>query len=1408
MKKYLLSQSQFGIYSEYIQHPDLTQYNHPCYFRFLGKIDLQKLKYAIQSVLKTYPIFYNKIVEQDEEIYQYPDCNLRIEIPIEYMPEEKVLQRLKQFIRPFDLHREALSRFLLIETPEANYFVHDIHHIIMDGKTISVMYHFIELAYNNSDLPAQALPFYEYTEQEVQMLQTPQYTRSAEYYTKKFQGIKMTKMPGELNTKPGMLRQVSAFIPKEKVDLACEKNRIRPSWLFMSAFEIVLSRFSRENTIAYATALHGRNEENLQDTLGMLVKTAPVLARTDHRMKVIDYINTHKAELAAIRANDIFPFTHFCRQLGVVPEITFGFQGRFIKDDISFLSENVVRVHMVERESPQKPVIVVYDNETEYDIRMQYVDCQYAPSTIQQFAEAIAVCVEQMIASPEKTLKDISILSSDEHQELITLGKGEELSYDLSETFIDVFSKQASRTPDAVAIVYNQQSYTYKEIDEITTHLAVHLQKYGAGREKVVGIMIERSEWMAIYPLAVMKAGAAYMPLDSKLPAERIAYMVQEAQVDLILSEEGLLEVLLPEFKGKILSTSEALSLPETHGVLPHRAAPEDMAVILYTSGSTGQPKGCILEHRNLMNFCQWYVKDFCLTSEDRGIAYANFGFDAHMMDLYPLLSCGGTVYIIPSSMRMDLAALNAYIEAQKITIAFLTTQIGAQIAATFHNRSLRLLSVGGEKLPPIKKPSYRLYNGYGPTECTIYSTFYEVKKDFDNELIGRPLANYQLYVVDPQLNLLPRGAAGELCVAGPGLARGYLNRPDLTSEKFVKLNGNRVYRTGDLVRWAENANLQYLGRIDNQVKLRGFRIELGEIEEAMSRYQGIKSAVVEVKELGGVQHLCGYYTSDEPIDEPQLRDYLSLSLTDYMVPTAFMRLEVLPLTPNGKVDRRILPVPVVERKENYEAPTNKIEEAICSAFAELLKIDRVGINDSFFNIGGTSISAIKAVIQLSNLNYQINYGDLFKLKTPRALARFIDSQVYEGKEDGLDHQFDFSRYDYTGINRVLSENKHDLWNHFNLRPYGRILLTGPTGYLGIHLLHYLLMNSDSEICSVVRSNPNGIPRNRLKALMAYYFNDDWESYFDARVKIIEGDITDNDLNQKLKEEAIDTVFNCAAIVKHYVTENTMETVNIDGVANLISLCTAKEALLVHISTYSVGGTVEKDKPHCLSEQDLYIGQETDNEYVRTKFIAERIILQAIADRKLKAKIMRVGNLMGREIDGEFQINFNSNAFVSSLKSYKVLGAFPVDDMTNPVEISPIDRVAEAVAKLATTPQEMIVFHPYNNYKINMAAIIKSFNDYGYKIEVTSNSHFLTRVSALMHDPDQAIYLQGLIHSGKLGEGLSRVESLNDYTTRVLYRLGFYWGIPHADYITKLIRMLDGLGFFEDYNFMKKEITV
>jgi thioester reductase-like protein len=443
-------------------------------------------------------------------------------------------------------------------------------------------------------------------------------------------------------------------------------------------------------------------------------------------------------------------------------------------------------------------------------------------------------------------------------------------------------------------------------------------------------------------------------------------------------------------------------------------------------------------------------------------------------------------------------------------------------------------------------------------------------------------------------------------------------------------------------------------------------------------------------------------------------------------------------------------------------------------------------------------MSAIKAIIRIINLGHDIKYGDLFQHKTPKAIAAFLtESAGAKEKEKESQAKKGIGDYDYTAIDKLLGKAKPQLWDGYTPRNVGDALLTGATGYLGIHLLKQLIEEEDNVIYCMVRAKGVVTPERRLKSQLMYYFSDTYEELFGKRIIPVDGDITNPGTLESLKGMGIGTVYNCAAVVKHYAAGDELEKINVEGVSNLVDFCRSDNARLIHVSTVSVSGMRAKDSANnaVLDESGLYIGQEIDNQYVRSKFLSERVVLQAVAEG-MDGKVMRVGNLMGRHSDGEFQINFHSNAFINTLKSYKVLGMFPLSGLIAPAEVSPIDCVARAVYVLSKTPSEVVVLHAYNNYRLNMANLVYAMKDYGFDIELVSDERFNLHFKEMMQDPSKSEYLGGLLHYGTDTEKVP-VPDDNSYTTLLLYRNDVRWPLADEGYSLKLIEMLDGMGFFD-----------
>ncbi|MDO4802021.1 MAG: SDR family oxidoreductase, partial [Prevotellaceae bacterium] len=612
-------------------------------------------------------------------------------------------------------------------------------------------------------------------------------------------------------------------------------------------------------------------------------------------------------------------------------------------------------------------------------------------------------------------------------------------------------------------------------------------------------------------------------------------------------------------------------------------------------------------------------------------------------------------------------------------------------------------------------------------------------------------------------------------------------------------------YRTGDQVRWTADGNIEYIGRMDGQVKLRGLRIELGEVDTMMSRFPSIRQAAAAVREVAGSQHLCGYFTVNEgmTVNEDELKEFMRQNLTDFMIPDFFVSLDTMPLTPNGKIDKKKLPLPESSSVQDYVEPRNDVERFFCETVAKTLNLERVGITDNFFQIGGTSLIAMRLAVAVSKGGYNMVYKDLFDYPTPEAMARFVTNDGSTSSPANDNDNDNNQSYDYDRINHIVSRNNIDTYlGDTSQYALGTVFLTGATGYLGIHVLHELLENPDiPAIYCLVRGSKNYAALSRLQTLLYYYFDNTYEEQVGKRMFIIEGDVTKP---FDYVNVPIDTVINCAANVKHFSAGTDIEDINIGGTLNCINLCLRTGARFIHTSTGSVGGsTVSDDKnitPHILLENELWFGQDLDNKYALSKFIAEREVLEAIAEKGLKAKIMRMGNLGPRSTDGEFQVNFHSNAFMGQLKGFQTLQAIPYSAMTTQTEFSPIDDAARAICLLATTNDNCTIYHVLNSHRPLYMDVISCINKIGCTVHPIDNQAFETILQEALQDNNKADILQSMLAYSTRSDGKMCVENsyASDYTTQVLLHLGFQWDMTTWDYIEQFLLKIKSLGFFDD----------
>ena len=832
---------------------------------------------------------------------------------------------------------------------------------------------------------------------------------------------------------------------------------------------------------------------------------------------------------------------------------------------------------------------------------------------------------------------------------------------------------------------------------------------------------------------------------------------------------------------------------------------PENLAYMIYTSGSTGKPKGVMLEQRNLLNLIEYILMTRKLTPDDIVAEFASFCFDASVIDLFAPLTAGAVLYILPESIRKDAVAVGKFIKEEKITTATFPTQMGELVAELLDDApSLKFVTLGGEKFKYYRDRTYQMINGYGPTENTVSSTEFWVDKQYDNIPIGKSQRNIRSYIVDENMKRLPVGASGELCHAGRQIARGYHNLPEKTASVFVENpfsvcdEDKRLYRTGDMVRMKGDGNIEYIGRIDSQVKIRGYRIELGEIEGALLKHDLVKNAAVIVIEKGGNKYITAYYTG-ETIPEDELKLFLNPLIPDYMMPSFFVHLEKMPVTPGGKIDKKALPVPEVTTTAStaYVEPVTAVQITLCEIFEKALGIEKVGIEDNFFELGGSSLTASKVAVMCLSKNISIVYADIFKYPTIRELSAIVDnSEAFENPQS----ENEFSSYNYNRIQSVISGNVEENVNQVTKEEIGDIMITGATGFLGIHVLKAYLDNYDGKVYCLVRKGKYESMEKRMMHMLMYYFDNPCQELFGERIICVDGDITSKEQVEKFADYKFNTIINCAACVKHFAAGDVLEKINVHGVENLIEFCKNSGRRLIQISTVSVAGEGSDGVPpmsRVFNENDLYIGQNITNEYIRTKFLAERAVLEAVSSG-LDGKVIRVGNLMSRNSDGEFQINFITNGFLRSLRGYEAVGKFPIGAMHEVTEFSPIDSTALAVLRLVQTDRRFTVFHACNSHHIYMADLIYAMRSHGFDIDIVSDEEFEAAVKEFAKNSDDSEVVSGLIAYTAHNENeIYTLDYSNRFTAQVLYRLDYKWPVTDDRYLESAIEALDRLAFFD-----------
>ena len=1419
LDEYPLTKTQMGIFAECIARPESAVYNIPVIIGLNPAIDIDRLKSAIAAAVNAHPYIMTtfKYNEKGEVLkLREPKVYSEDEILIKTVSD---LDEIKgEMLKPFKLIGGRLFCFGIYTEGESGsrYFVLNMHHVISDGTSINLMLRDISRAYKGDELKSETYSGFEVSLEEARLCKSGAFNESKAFYKEMLSGCEGCAMPPKTVSSDTEGSAEVTYISGEKAGIYkdfCNEHGITMNTLFNCAFALALGRYTYKEDVTYCTIYNGRNDSRTSAVVSMLVKTFPVRIAWDKDTGVAEYLAKMEDILLQCMANDIYSFAEISHDYHIDADILYSYQGdNFAIEDFCGLESTEVSMELNAAKAPLD--ISVEIKEDVIFVHSTYRSDMYDELFVKALSKSIFTAALNLIASEK--LSDIVIADDFDIRENRRLN---DIAYPVAdEPVYKMFERKAVRHPDKVAVIDNEQSLTYAKLNEKCNILANTLIDLGVNKDEIIGFICERSINIFIGEYGIIKSGGAFLPMVPEWPEERIEYCLTDAGCSkLVVSKEyydkkadfvNNLKLTVLVIEDILKSVSEDTD-KRAYLMNPDRQITGDsLCYCIYTSGSTGLPKGVMIEHGNFRNYAdgnpKWPEIEAYAKYGHRVLAVISIAFDFATNDSLLALSHGLSVCVatdeeIHSPELLAKKVIRYKTDVLSCTPSFISNLIDIPVMADAL-RGMKLYDIGAEAFPnklysKIKEvsPKAKIYNGYGPTETTNGCIAKEVTSD-GFITIGRPGTNTNIYICDQYMHELPIGAKGELVIGGAGVGRGYINLSKKNAESFVIFNGERVYKSGDLARYLPNGEIEFFGRLDNQVKIRGFRVELDEIENNINSYPGILMSKVLVRNNGSEDYLAAFFTADKKLDLDELKSFLRRKLTYYMVPAAMLQLDEMPLTVNGKIDKKALPEIAVANTNEYVAARTQTETDICAAFASVLKLERVGATDDFFEIGGTSLSATSVVFLLSDKGYNIVYKNLFDYPSPESLAKFLGEE-----RRALNSQAFLTDYDYEGINEVLA--KSTMESVVNIKPgkMDNIILTGANGFLGSHILKEYLEQSDGIVTCFIRKGRAESIEKRLEEAYIYYFNESCMKNYPGRIHFVDGDITNKESIEALAEVDAPILINCAASVKHFVRDELLDLVNYEGVKNLTDFCVRNNKRLVQISTTSVGGMTEYGKPLRLSEKDLYIGQYIDNDYVRTKFLAERAVLGAVAEHGLAGRIIRVGNLTSRYSDGEFQMNSGTNNFMRNLKAFKLLGAFPMAGMGMPAEFSPIDSTAKAILRLAFCETDMKIFEAYNNHIINMADAISALRDYGFKISIVSDQDFAERIKEASSNENMKDALLGLIAYRSNDEApLVSVEPDNRLTVEALYRLDYIWPITDYEYLRKLIKAVDELGFFDE----------
>ena len=1296
-----------------LEHEAKLAYHVPMAFRLPKGTDVMRLKRAFFALHARHEPLRTAFRMVEGELCQFVLDAFPVQWQEVDCPRNLVLQTLQKHILPMDMDTPVLSRGVVAHTPTYDVFMWDLHHIIGDGITIQLFLNELQALYNNQPLAEIAFTYPDYAVWYQQSLQNGTFSFQRKYWQNTLQGeLPTLGLHTDFPRKPtrAFLGKQIAFTLADDISTQvhefAKRHNITPQMVLLSAYFVFLFKQTGQQEAVVGVPSSGRTIMQTQQMAGLFVTTLPIFAKQSFEDSFADACqNVSRLLIEALSYSD-YPLDGILADLAGVRNADRNplFDTMFVyrSEPVTppkFSGAAATPVQLPNKTSKMDITLEIEQTQNGFSALMEYDTQLFTHRTVLRFIRRYCTVLSWLLGNATTPLKQCNALDAQETNEVLMQFQQTQLQLPQKITLEHLFERFATETPDKTALWFHEATVSYAQLNAMANAVATHLLAAGLQPGGIVAICSTRNIGLIAGILGIWKAGGGYLPIDPDYPKERIDFIFEDSAADFILTDTALQPV-----HGTVLYLPRILEHP--HAQDPCVATtPQNIGYVIYTSGSTGRPKGVALTRHGVLNLHAASTQWADYKPQDVCVSITTVAFDIFFIDtLLPLLY-GATVALCDEDemRRPDLLA-QVMRKTQATFLQATPSRMRMLLESTQFKKAaaqLTRVACAGEHFPYTlltqlrRVTRARILNGYGPSETTVYSTV----KDLTHAkkiTIGKPIANTQIYLLDAFMQPVPVGVVGELYIAGDGVGIGYIARLQLTQECFLPDICNpakTMYKTGDLGVFCENGEIELLGRVDHQIKLHGLRIELGEIEAKLRSHPLVQNAVVHMFTADGEQYLCAYLACAQAVDPAQIRLYLTQSLPAYMVPAAFVQMEALPMTPNGKVDKNALPPPQFAAVQTIRTPPQTaVQKKVALAWTKVLNLQDVCLEDDFFALGGDSLDVIRVQALLSKSNIELPTQVFFDCRTLLAVCTSIEGG--------------------TGITkRRVARGVKQLPQLITPLPgalNATVLLTGATGYLGVHILYGLYKRKCKVVC-LVRAGSAAQAKAKIAQSVQYFYPAEATQIL-QQVEVALGDLSDAHPFVNVPGN-VKTCIHCAAVTDHYGFAAHFKEINVRGTQKVVQWCLQYGVQLLHISTMSVLGQQLHKKSSIAktyTESDFEIGQVIeDNEYVKSKYLAERAVYLGM-QKGLHARIFRVGNLTARFCDGVFQQNPYRNAFFNAISMLHTLRAVPQGIAEALFDITPVDLCAEAILALSAQADTQYVYHVYNPGKHTLRHILQA----------------------------------------------------------------------------------------------------